>query len=48
MGLRGREGVTSASIDGDYAVVEVGAGSFHFTSTDVPMAAIGAGDGSRG
>jgi alpha-L-rhamnosidase len=46
MVLRGQEGVTSASIDGDYAVVEVGAGSYHFTSTDVPGAAIGTGDGS--
>ena len=46
MALRGREGVMSASMDGDYAVVEVGAGSYHFTSTDVPVAAIGTGDGS--
>jgi alpha-L-rhamnosidase len=44
--LRGREGVTSASIDGDYAVVEVGAGSYHFTSNDVPVTAIGTGTGS--
>jgi alpha-L-rhamnosidase len=44
--LSRREGVASASIDGDYAVVEVGAGSYHFTSTDVPVAAIGTGDGS--
>jgi hypothetical protein len=46
MALSRREGVASASIDGDYAVVEVGAGSYHFTSTDVPVAAIGTGDGS--
>ena len=46
MGLSRREGVTSVSIDGDYAVVEVGAGSYHFTSADVPVAAIGKGDGS--
>ncbi len=39
MVLSGRDGVTSASIDGDYAVVDVGAGSYHFTSTDVPAAA---------
>jgi alpha-L-rhamnosidase len=44
--LSGREGVTSASIDGDYAVVDVGAGTYHFTSTDVPVAAIGTGDDS--
>jgi alpha-L-rhamnosidase len=47
MALRGREGVTSASIDGDYAIVEVGAGSFHFTSTGLPVAAISTGDGSH-
>jgi alpha-L-rhamnosidase len=41
--LRGRPGVTSASIDGDYAVVEVRAGTYNFTSTDVPGAAIGTG-----
>jgi alpha-L-rhamnosidase len=46
MALSRREGVASASIDGAYAVVEVGAGSYHFTSTDVPVAAIGTGDGS--
>jgi alpha-L-rhamnosidase len=45
--LRGRAGVTSESIDGDYAVVDVGAGSYHFTSTDVPAAAIGTGAGSH-
>jgi hypothetical protein len=39
MALSRRDGVTSASIDGDYAVVEVGAGSYYFTSTDVPVAA---------
>ena len=44
--LNKREGVTSATIDGDYAVVEIGAGSYHFTSTDVPVAAIGTGEGS--
>jgi alpha-L-rhamnosidase len=48
MAVSGREGVTSASIDGDYAVVEVGAGSYHFTSTDVPVAAIDTGDGALG
>ena len=48
MALSRREGVASASIDGDLAVVEVGAGSYHFTSTDVPAAAIGSGDGSSG
>ena len=47
MALSRREGVESASIDGDYAVVEVGAGSYHFTSTDVPVAAIGIGSSSR-
>ncbi len=46
MALSQREGVVSASIDGDYAVVEVGAGSYHFASIDVPVAAIGTGDGS--
>ena len=46
MALSRREGVASASIDGDYAVVEVGAGSYHFTSADVPVAAIGIGDRS--
>jgi len=46
MALRRQEGITAASIDGDYAVVEVGAGSYHFTSTNVPVAAIGTGDGS--
>ncbi len=46
MPLRGRGGVMSASIDGDDAVVEVGAGSYQFTSTDVPVAAIGTGDDS--
>jgi alpha-L-rhamnosidase len=34
--LNGREGITSASIHGDYAVVNIGAGSYHFTSTDAP------------
>ena len=48
MALSRREGVASASIDGDYAVVEVGTGSYHFTSTDVPVAAISTGDGSSG
>jgi alpha-L-rhamnosidase len=43
MALSRDEGVTSASIDGDYAVVEVGAGSYHFTSSDVPVVAIGNG-----
>jgi alpha-L-rhamnosidase len=46
MALNRDEGVTSASIEGDYAVVEVGAGSYHFTSTHVPVVAIGTGDGS--
>jgi hypothetical protein len=46
MPLHGRAGVTSASMNGDYAVVEIGAGSYHFTSTDVPVAAIGTGAGS--
>jgi hypothetical protein len=36
-------GVTSASMNGDYAVVKVGAGPYHFTSTDVPAVAIGTG-----
>ena len=36
-------GVTSASMTGDYAVVKVGAGSYHFTSTNVPAVAIGTG-----
>jgi hypothetical protein len=36
-------GVTSASMNGDYAVVKVGAGSYHFTSTNVPAVAIGTG-----
>jgi hypothetical protein len=31
-------------MDGDYAVVEVAAGSYDFTSTDVPVAAIGMGE----
>ncbi|HLX88755.1 MAG TPA: family 78 glycoside hydrolase catalytic domain, partial [Acidimicrobiales bacterium] len=44
--LSGREGVASASIDGDYAVVDVGAGVYHFTSADVPVAAIGSGEGA--
>jgi alpha-L-rhamnosidase len=43
MALSRQKGITSASIDGDYAVVKVGAGSYHFTSTDVPAAAIGTG-----
>jgi len=43
--LGGREGIASASIDGDYAVIDVGAGSYHFTSNDVLAAAIGAGGG---
>jgi alpha-L-rhamnosidase len=46
MALNRRAGVASASIDGDYAVVEVGAGSYHFTSTDVPVVAIGTGASS--
>ena len=46
MALSRQKGITSASIDGDYAVVEVGAGSYHFTSTHVPVAAIGTGDAS--
>jgi hypothetical protein len=37
MALNGREGITSASIHGDYAVVNIGAGSYHFTSTDAPV-----------
>ena len=46
--LSRRAGVRSVSIDGNYAVVEVGAGSYHFTSTEVPVAAIGTGgDSSR-
>jgi len=44
--LRGRDGITSASIDGDDAVIDVGAGSYHFTSADVPAAAVGTGAGS--
>jgi alpha-L-rhamnosidase len=46
MALSRDKGVISASMDGDYAVVEVAAGSYDFTSTDVPVAAIGTGDGS--
>jgi alpha-L-rhamnosidase len=42
-GLRGRKGVTSASIEGDDAVVGVGAGSYRFSSTNVPAAAVGLG-----
>jgi alpha-L-rhamnosidase len=41
--LSGAAGVTSASMDGDYAVVEVEAGSYHFASTAVPADAIGTG-----
>jgi alpha-L-rhamnosidase len=41
MTLRGRAGVTSAFMEGDYAVVDIGAGSYHFTSNDVPPTAIG-------
>jgi alpha-L-rhamnosidase len=41
--LHGRKGVTSASIEGDYAVVGVGAGSYHFSSTKVPTTAVGLG-----
>jgi hypothetical protein len=40
-------GVTSASMNGDYAVVKVGAGSYHFTSTNVPAVAIGTGPPPR-
>ena len=36
-------GVKSEAINGDYAVVEVGAGSYHFASTAVPADAIGTG-----
>jgi len=43
MPLSRRPGIGSASIDGDYAVVEVGAGSYRFTSTKVPVAVIGTG-----
>jgi alpha-L-rhamnosidase len=46
MALSRREGIMSASIIGDYAVVEIGAGSYRFTSTDVQTAAIGTGDSS--
>jgi alpha-L-rhamnosidase len=46
--LSRRAGIASASIDGNYAVVDIGAGSYHFTSTDVPTAAIAADDGSSG
>ncbi len=46
MALRGRDGITSASMEGDYAVVNVGAGMYHFTSTAVPAAAVGNGDHS--
>ncbi len=34
MALNGREGITSASIHGHYAVVNIGAGSYHFASSD--------------
>ena len=43
MALSRQKGIMSASMDGDYGVVEVVAGSYHFTSTDVPAAAIGTG-----
>jgi alpha-L-rhamnosidase len=33
-------GVKSASLDGDYAVIGVGAGSYHFVSTELPADAI--------
>jgi alpha-L-rhamnosidase len=36
-------GVTSASMNGDYVVVIVGAGSYRFTSSNVPAVAIGTG-----
>jgi alpha-L-rhamnosidase len=36
-------GITSATVDGDYAVVDVGAGTYHFVSTAVPADAVGSG-----
>jgi alpha-L-rhamnosidase len=33
-------GIKSATIDGDYAVIRVGAGSYHFTSTSLPAGVI--------
>lgn len=41
--LSGRQGITSASIKGGYAVVDVGAGSYAFSSNDVPASSIGLG-----
>jgi alpha-L-rhamnosidase len=34
-------GIKSAVIDGDYAVIQIGAGSYHFVSTDLPARVIG-------
>ena len=45
--LHGRSGVTSADLDGHYAVVTVGSGSYHFTSSHVREANIGTDGGSR-
>ncbi len=32
MALKGREGIVSASVHGDYVAVKIGAGAYHFTS----------------